>query len=177
MFYIYLAAIYLLKVNYRNPLMICNFPLMSPASVFCAPHTTFFHFEPIKVIKSILANICLFKVNNRNTRKRCKICVKLTIKPPEQRHWRPSGVFIVKFEHISDLFLVFLSLLWINFCWKIALYYNMRSLFQQQQNQHKKPEKDFYLFYGINISFCLFSELLVQPKYSNFPTLCKSLRA
>ena len=26
------------------------------------------------------ANINLFKVNNRNTRKRCKICLKLTIK-------------------------------------------------------------------------------------------------
>ena len=32
------------------------------------------------------ANIYLFKVNNRNTRKRCEICSKLTIKTPEQRH-------------------------------------------------------------------------------------------
>ena len=31
------------------------------------------------------ANIYLFKVNNRNTRKRCKICLKLTIKT-EQSH-------------------------------------------------------------------------------------------
>ena len=29
------------------------------------------------------ASICLFNVNNRNTRKRCKICSKLTIKSPE----------------------------------------------------------------------------------------------
>ena len=28
-------------------------------------------------------NIILFKVNNRNTRKRCEIYSKLTIKPPE----------------------------------------------------------------------------------------------
>ena len=28
------------------------------------------------------ANIYLFKVNNRNTRKRCEICSKLTIKTP-----------------------------------------------------------------------------------------------
>ena len=27
----------------------------------------------------------LFKVNNRNTRKRCEICSKLTIKTPERR--------------------------------------------------------------------------------------------
>ena len=29
------------------------------------------------------ANIYLFKVNNRNTRKRCEICSTLTIKTPE----------------------------------------------------------------------------------------------
>ena len=29
------------------------------------------------------ANVYLFKVNNRNTRKRCGICSKLTIKAPE----------------------------------------------------------------------------------------------
>ena len=30
-------------------------------------------------------NIYLFKVTNRNTRKRCEICSKLTIKTPERR--------------------------------------------------------------------------------------------
>ena len=29
-----------------------------------------------------------------------EICLKLTIKTPEQRHWRCSGVFIVYFELI-----------------------------------------------------------------------------
>ena len=28
------------------------------------------------------ANICLFKVHNRNTKKRCEICLKLTVKTP-----------------------------------------------------------------------------------------------
>ena len=32
------------------------------------------------------AGIYLFKVNNRNTRTRCEICSKLTIKTPERRH-------------------------------------------------------------------------------------------
>ena len=32
------------------------------------------------------AGIYLFKVNNRNTRTRCVICSKLTIKTPERRH-------------------------------------------------------------------------------------------
>ena len=40
----------------------------------------------------------------------CKICLKLTIKTPEQRQWRCSGVLIVNFEHISHLVLVFLLL-------------------------------------------------------------------
>ena len=54
------------------------------------------------------ANIYLFKVNNRNTRKTCEMCSKLTMKTPERRRWRLSGVFIVNFEHISPLFLEFL---------------------------------------------------------------------
>ena len=55
------------------------------------------------------ADICLLKVNNRNTRTRCKICSKLT-KTPERRQWRRSGDFIVNIEHFSHLVLVFLLL-------------------------------------------------------------------
>ena len=55
-------------------------------------------------------DIYLPKVKNRNTRTRCEICSKSTIKTPERRYWRCSGVFIVKFEHISHLVLVFLLL-------------------------------------------------------------------
>ena len=50
----------------------------------------------------------MFKVNNRNTRIRCEIYSKLTIKTPQRRHWCRSGVFIVNFEHISHLNLVLL---------------------------------------------------------------------
>ena len=45
----------------------------------------------------------MFKVNDRNTRTRCEICSKLTIKTPERRHWCLSGFFIFNFEHISHL--------------------------------------------------------------------------
>ena len=65
-------------------------------------------FEFDVISKYYPANIYLFKVNNRNSRKKCGICSKLTIKTPERRHWRRSDVFIVNFEHISHLFLVFL---------------------------------------------------------------------
>ena len=56
------------------------------------------------------AGIYLLKVNDRNSRTRCEICSKLTIKIPERRHWRRSGIFIVNFEHILHLVLVFLLL-------------------------------------------------------------------
>ena len=55
---------------------------------------------------SIPAGNYTFKVNNRNTRTRCKNvrkCSKLTIKTPERHHWRLYGVFIVNFEHFSRL--------------------------------------------------------------------------
>ena len=55
------------------------------------------------------ADIYLLKVNNRNTRTRCEICLKLTIKTPK-RHWRRSGGFIVNFKNISHIVLVFLLL-------------------------------------------------------------------
>ena len=54
--------------------------------------------------------IYLLKVNNRNTRSRSEICSKLTIKTPEWRHWRRSVVFIINFEQISHVVLVFLLL-------------------------------------------------------------------
>ena len=37
-----------------------------------------------------------------------EICSKLKIKTPESRQWRRSGVFIAKFEHISNIAVVFL---------------------------------------------------------------------
>ena len=52
----------------------------------------------------------MFKVNHGNTRRRCEICSKLTIKTSERRQWGGSGAFIFNFEHISHLVLVFLLL-------------------------------------------------------------------
>ena len=42
--------------------------------------------------------------------KRCKICSKFTVKTLERRCWCRSSVFVVNFEHISHLFLAFLSM-------------------------------------------------------------------
>ena len=56
------------------------------------------------------AGIYLLKVKKRNTRTRCEICEKLILKTPERRYWHRSSVFIVNFEHISHLVLMFLLL-------------------------------------------------------------------
>ena len=58
------------------------------------------------------ASIYMLKVNNKNLRTRCKICSKLTIKTSGRRHWRRYSAFIVNFEHISHLALVFLLFHW-----------------------------------------------------------------
>ena len=52
------------------------------------------------------ANKYMFKDYN----KRCEICSKLTIKPPEQRLWSRSSIFIVNFKNISYIALAFLLL-------------------------------------------------------------------
>ena len=75
---------------------------------------------------TISAGIYLFKVNNRNIRARCEICLKSAIKTPERCSYRNqsidmqsksmdwflygrrSGLFIVNFEHFSCFILVFL---------------------------------------------------------------------
>ena len=59
-----------------------------------------------KTLKLIPTNIFLFKVNNRNTRKRLEICSKLILKTPERRQWRRSVVFIVNSEQILHIVLV-----------------------------------------------------------------------
>ena len=48
----------------------------------------------------IPVGIYMFKVNNRNTRIRCEICSKLTLKTQE-RCCHCSGVFIVNFEQVN----------------------------------------------------------------------------
>ena len=58
----------------------------------------------------IPVGIYLLKVSNKINRTRCDICSKLTIKTPERSQCRCSGVFIVNFEHISQLVVVYLLL-------------------------------------------------------------------
>ena len=58
----------------------------------------------------ISANIYLFKINDRKSRKSCEICSKLTIKTPERRQGRRFGVFLLTLNIFHTVFLVFLLL-------------------------------------------------------------------
>ena len=64
-------------------------------------------FSIADVTGSSPAAISLLKVNNENTRTMCKICSNLSVKTPEQCHWRRSCVFNENFEQISHIILVF----------------------------------------------------------------------
>ena len=55
-------------------------------------------------------DIYLFKVNNRKTRKRCDIYFKVNNKNTRTMSLRSFSCFLINFEHISYLFLVFLLL-------------------------------------------------------------------
>ena len=68
-----------------------------------------YNFRVLSKTRIHQTGVYMFKVNNKNTRRRFEIFSKLTIKTPE-RHWSRSGVFIVNFEYISHLALVFLLL-------------------------------------------------------------------
>ena len=61
------------------------------------------YFWKWQLIKNNPDNIYMFKVNNRNNRKSGEICLKLTIKTPEWRHWHRFCVFIINLEHILHL--------------------------------------------------------------------------
>ena len=52
----------------------------------------------------------LFKTNNGNTKNdigKCKMCLKLTVRIPERPQWHCAGVFIVDYQQISHIHLVF----------------------------------------------------------------------
>ena len=75
---------------------------------------------------------CMFKVNNRSTKTRCKVCSKLTLKTPERHPWCCSGVFIVNFEHISHLVLVFYCWLWAGMLTGIVTAFGLTKCLQKQ---------------------------------------------
>ena len=63
-------------------------------------HSFSFNSRFLSELKHNPTGIYLLKVNNRNTRTRFEICLKLTIKIPERRH----GIFLVSFLLTLNIF-------------------------------------------------------------------------
>ena len=61
----------------------------------------------IPIITYVKSNCKIKSFNNESIRALCKTCPKFTIKTRKQRHWRRFGVFIVNFEQILHIVLVF----------------------------------------------------------------------
>ena len=67
-----------------------------------------FLYNFLRIITQYPVNMYLLQVNNRDSRRKCEICSKLNIKTPERRQCHRSSVFIVNFEHILHIALLFL---------------------------------------------------------------------
>ena len=77
-------------------------------------HQSFFsNYDMENPVRNNPTNIYLHKVNKRNTRRRCEICSKLTIKTPEQMQWYRSGVLTVIYgdhltlDHVIYIIIIF----------------------------------------------------------------------
>ena len=98
------------------------------------------------------ARIYSLKVNSET---RCKICTKLSNKDT-RKHWHRSSVFIVNFEHLSHLVLVFLMLIlsrqmpaWI--AWEVSYIPNN----QTQKHNTKNRNNNINVRFTSNTKFIL----------------------
>ena len=104
-FFLFVPRVFFLPLN----CCMCsrNISTIFPSSIlFRILSTTQWRFT--RNLCSFQAGIYLSKGNIRDNRRMCEISSKLTIKTPEWSQWRLSGVFIVNFEQISHILLVFL---------------------------------------------------------------------
>ena len=101
----------LIKFLYASALVECSSQTTPralkqfPCNIFKQSNNSFFTQSPTiffsgRVLTTYPPGMYLLKGNNRNTRTRCEICSKLTIKTTEWRQWRRFGVYIVNFEQI-----------------------------------------------------------------------------
>ena len=81
--------------------------------------TSFFYRIEFVIFRTAIsdpANIYLFKVNNRKTRKRCEICSKLTMKIPERRPDVVLVFLLLILNIFHAFFLFFYWWLWTSKC-------------------------------------------------------------
>ena len=118
------------NINYQHQLSAIKYSFSTqcnncPQNFFCQKQNTYKNtckkwsqdldnLEPLKNLDSP-ASICLFKVNNENTRTMCEIFSKLIVRTLERRHWLHPG----NFEQILHIALM-LSLLTLNRLMKLG---------------------------------------------------------
>ena len=95
--------------------------------------TSFFYRIEFVIFRTAIsnpANIYLFKVNNRKTRKRCEICSKLTMKIPERR---PDVVLVFLLLILNIFHTFFLFFYWcferVNVFWGTIVNFLIGGLF------------------------------------------------
>ena len=92
----------MIKVNNKDTRTNVNLKSISQIfRVFLLLALSIYIFTGLLENSLIPGKIYLFKVTSRNTRKRCEICSKFTIKITERRHWHRSCVFIVYFKQLN----------------------------------------------------------------------------
>ena len=74
------------------------------------------HFSTSSTKRLLTTSQYMFKVNNRNTRKRFEICSKLTIKTPEWCQWVVLVSLLLTLNIFHNLFYSFCCLLWAGKC-------------------------------------------------------------
>ena len=79
-----------------------------------------------QVLRPYPANIYFFKASNRNTRKRCEICLKLTLKSPERRYW--LLLLTLNIFHTFFLVFFFVNFEQVNFSWVVSTYFGSSRL-------------------------------------------------
>ena len=117
--------------------------------------------------------IYLFKIDNKSTWKKVEICTTTS----EQHHWFCSSVVIVNFDHILELFLVFLlstlnKKMFAGFFIEGRASFNIFRITQQCFKENVKWEKKFdfdHFFKVVNTQEMLFFPIAVQleAQYNN----------
>ena len=106
--------------------------------------------------------------NNGNSGSMCEICSKLTIKKPER-----CSVFIVKFQQVLHIVLVFSFWLWTREWW---LGSKLRFLVIAQylcKNEHKKKEKISHICHNLGKSVqIMFYLLQITKSKSKVARIC-----
>ena len=110
----YLSVFRKRSLNWNNPWSHLDHCLWCTLTFFMEFQSSNLRFYWLSFVKSIrtkrTAHNYLFKVNNEITRTRYESCSKWTTKTLGQRQFSWSDIFIINFEHVSCLVLVFLLL-------------------------------------------------------------------